>query len=884
MVVLALVACGRTTSAQTVADGWTATAIGRPALEGFATSTENVYSISDAGSGIAGKADQFTFLHKRMTGDGVVVARVASMHDAGEWSMAGVMIRESLDSSSRHAFMFVSGSRGLAFRRRTKAGGNSVDTAGGSGQAPVWVKLERRSGVITASRSDDGANWTKVGSAKMAVAATAYVGLALANRNVADYATAIFSDIVAGAPAAAETRPNQPPTVSLAAPAADVSYTAPASVTLVADADDDGGVSRVDFYAGSTLLGSSWSAPYAYAWRDVVAGSYVVTAVARDSAGLTATSAARTITVTPQPQPPVVSLSTPAPGTAFTAPAVVDIAAAAMDADGFVSRVEFYAGDVLLGADSASPYVFAWTNVPAGTYEIRAVAHDGDGLTAVSSASVVTVDPEPAADPLVAHWDLDENAGSLATDRTGRYSGTLANGASWSTGRIGAGVSLDGIDDFIAVPALDVPGRGLTIAVWVKSTTTGAQRFVSKADGVDANATYWMLGESDGRLRFQLNAGGTTTTLTAPAALPVNAWYHAAATYDGSGMRVYLDGVEVAWAAKEGAIATSSAVPVAIGRSPDGAAGTHLAGSIDDVRVYGRALTPGEIAELKGSAPVPNQAPSVSLTTPIDGATLIAPATVAVAAAASDVDGSVARVEFYADGVSIGSDASSPYAITWPGVAPGTYTITARAFDDDGDSSASASRTVTIAAANQAPFVALVSPLSGATFIAPAAMTLTASASDADGAVVRVDFYSGSVLLGSDTAAPYSFAWSAPAGSHSLTAVARDDDGATTVSAAAGITVTAPQTPNVALFAPSSNHDTAVDRYVIEFFHAGADPAVSNPVSTADVGKPSVVNGECRADVSQVVNGLGPGTYTATVTAIGAGGSARSEASPVFTR
>jgi hypothetical protein len=90
--------------------------------------------------------------------------------------------------------------------------------------------------------------------------------------------------------------------------------------------------------------------------------------------------------------------------------------------------------------------------------------------------------------------------------------------------------------------------------------------------------------------------------------------------------------------------------------------------------------------------------------------------------------------------------------------------------------------------------------------------------------------------------------------------------------------------PTTAVFAPSSNHATAVDRYVIEIFTAGADTRVANPVATRDVGKPSITSGEIRANISSTILGLNPGNYVATVTAFGDGGSTQSAPSPQFRR
>jgi hypothetical protein len=120
--------------------------------------------------------------------------------------------------------------------------------------------------------------------------------------------------------------------------------------------------------------------------------------------------------------------------------------------------------------------------------------------------------------------------------------------------------------------------------------------------------------------------------------------------------------------------------------------------------------------------------------------------------------------------------------------------------------------------------------------------------------------------------------------SYPISAVARDSGGASTVSSTRDITVIPAALPRTAVFTPATNHATAVDRYVLEVFPLGANATVANPVATQDLGKPSITNGECRADVAATVLALAPGTYIATVTAMGSGGSTQSAPSPQFTR
>ena len=91
-----------------------------------------------------------------------------------------------------------------------------------------------------------------------------------------------------------------------------------------------------------------------------------------------------------------------------------------------------------------------------------------------------------------------------------------------------------------------------------------------------------------------------------------------------------------------------------------------------------------------------NSSPSVALTQPTDGATFTPPATVNLAATASDADGSVTKVEFFNGAAKLGEDTTLPYSFTWSGVAAGTYTLTARATDDLGATTTSVASRITV--------------------------------------------------------------------------------------------------------------------------------------------------------------------------------------------
>src|SRR5207245_1787607 len=89
-------------------------------------------------------------------------------------------------------------------------------------------------------------------------------------------------------------------------------------------------------------------------------------------------------------------------------------------------------------------------------------------------------------------------------------------------------------------------------------------------------------------------------------------------------------------------------------------------------------------------------APSVSLTSPTNGASFVSPANVPLSATASDSDGSISKVEFFQGVTSLGSKTSAPYSLTWSNVTGGSYALTARATDNLGMVSTSSVENITV--------------------------------------------------------------------------------------------------------------------------------------------------------------------------------------------
>jgi hypothetical protein len=180
-----------------------------------------------------------------------------------------------------------------------------------------------------------------------------------------------------------------PPTVALTSPAsnAQVAYT----LSVTATASDDVVVTQVEFYDGTTLIGTSSVSPYAVPWNvtGLAEGAHTLTAKAYDGVGHVSTSAGVTVIV-----------DNTAPATAVSAPAqsalvhgTVQVSATASDSQG-VARVDFYAGATLIGTDSTAPYSASWdtTGWPNGSVTLTTRAYDIAGNVTLSAGRAVSVD------------------------------------------------------------------------------------------------------------------------------------------------------------------------------------------------------------------------------------------------------------------------------------------------------------------------------------------------------------------------------------------------------------------------------------------------------------------------------------------------------------
>lgn len=203
-------------------------------------------------------------------------------------------------TGGRAPFNFAQGAQTSLFLNPVRIGG------GGQSSATVTISNPAPAGgtLITLTSSN-----TAIAQTPPSV--TIPQGAAVASFNINTSAVTIeqYAKITASFPGGAISntlivKPNSAPTVRLTSPANNQTFTAPANINITSEAsDNDGQISRVDFYEGSTLIGSDTISPYNITWNNVSVGNYTLTAKATDSAGGSATSSAINIIVKPAPPP-----------------------------------------------------------------------------------------------------------------------------------------------------------------------------------------------------------------------------------------------------------------------------------------------------------------------------------------------------------------------------------------------------------------------------------------------------------------------------------------------------------------------------------------------------------------------------------------------------
>jgi hypothetical protein len=252
-----------------------------------------------------------------------------------------------------------------------------------------------------------------------------------------------------------------------------------------------------------------------------------------------------------------------------------------------------------IGQPTGTAYTDA--GLAAGTYYYRVTAEDAAGNVSAPSAELTATVPPPQQPPtsgLVAAYGLNAGSGSAVVDSSGRGNAGTVSGAVWSAaGRFGSALSFDGVNDWVTVAdssSLDL-SSGMTVEAWVRPSRLGGWRTVVLKERT-GGVVYGLYGDQgSGRPLGQVDIRGERNAVGS-VSLPLNAWSHLAATFDGAVVRLYVNGVQAGSLPFAGSMPASTG-PLRLGGNAVWGDGEWFAGLIDEVRVYDRALSASEIQQ-----------------------------------------------------------------------------------------------------------------------------------------------------------------------------------------------------------------------------------------------------------------------------------------------
>lgn len=344
--------------------------------------------------------------------------------------------------------------------------------------------------------------------------------------------------------------PPQPPSIALTSPNAGAAYDTGDNITLTSNvAGGSLAVTAVEFYRGSTLIGSDASAPYSVTWTNALAGTHVLTARAVYGGGAVISQSA-TVSVT-------------------------DLDPAGdRDGDGFTNGLEF-----ALGTDPKS----------AGSQPAAIHAN------------------------LRAWWKFDETSGIVADDATGRPQDGVVTGATWTAGITGNALSLNGVDNGVLMTsAPSITGSGdFTVSAWVKLApgSSGGTIIQQREPGVGGNLGQYTLNvNSNGTVSFSVyGTSGDQFNLTTTGTIHDGAWHLVAGTRQGVTGTILVDGFSAASGSSSSTLMPLATHAVSVGYDHRDN-NKRFNGLIDDVRIHERALSAAELKSARDSL-VPNSAP-----------------------------------------------------------------------------------------------------------------------------------------------------------------------------------------------------------------------------------------------------------------------------------
>lgn len=429
-----------------------------------------------------------------------------------------------------------------------------------------------------------------------------------------------------------------------------------------------GAITNVDFLVDGVFFTNDATFPFGgtvMVPTTTPLGNHTLTAVAKDTTGATVTSAPRTIVVVAN-TPPTIALtntfSGTITGTTFLVGSPITVQAGFSDDDA-ITNISWFVDNVLYISNRING-TWIYVDSLAGTHVLKGEATDRKGQVTAGTRTITITNPPPSSDTLLltngSEWryTITSTAEPPPDGATPWYAdGYDDSGPAWASGfaELGNGDTADGHPEKTMI---DIgPAAARYSAIYFR-------KFFDVADPTVFATVSLRLLRDDGAVVY-LNGAPIWTNNMTPTAFPVPYADVAAASDDGLNYQVLN-------------LPNPSGAPI-LGTGPNLVA----------VEVHQQNATSSDLSfdmMIWGSS-IPNQPPSVTLTNPAPGSNVMVGTFVDVGATATDSDGTVARVDFFDNGVLRLSDAAAPYGFTLNDLTAGAHTISAVAVDNSGSNS-----------------------------------------------------------------------------------------------------------------------------------------------------------------------------------------------------
>ena len=344
----------------------------------------------------------------------------------------------------------------------------------------------------------------------------------------------------------------------------------------------------------------SGSGPTVHWLTPALPGDYEITLIVADENGNRDTAILTLKAVAEINKPPVhTGIQKSA---AFVSPGgTIDLGCSATDPNDDPLTFSWTASD---GSFNGAGSTVNWTAPPSqGIFQINTKVTDDEGLFAEAATTILVKNFDPAPATLVAHYPFTGNANDVSGNQ---LHGQLSGGALISTdfwSNPAQACLLDGINDNVAVPsnALLNFQDAITVSCWFKATLLPDHEIFLLSHGSWQNR--WKISVTPERkIRWTINTLSAVGDLDSDISIQKDSIYHVAATYDGAHMAIYLNGALHTFRNLNGQIRTA-ALPFLMGQMLPGSPEFNFKGTLDEVKIFDRALTPDAAALLYQNSP-----------------------------------------------------------------------------------------------------------------------------------------------------------------------------------------------------------------------------------------------------------------------------------------